>query len=66
MGAEVGVFALVTFLAARLGDASLAAHNLALTLASFSFSIQKAVTNGTPASTSRRASKRLMPLTVWP
>lgn len=39
MGAEVGVFSLVSVLAARLGDASSAAHNLALNLASFSFSI---------------------------
>jgi len=45
MGAEVGVFALVTLLAAKLGDASLAAHNLALTLASFSFSLALGVGN---------------------
>jgi MATE family multidrug resistance protein len=45
MGAEVGVFALVTVLAARLGDASLAAHQLALTLASCSFSIALGVGN---------------------
>jgi len=45
MAAEVGVFALVTLLAARLGDASLAAHNLALNLASFSFSIAIGVGN---------------------
>lgn len=39
MGAEVGVFSLVSVLAARLGDASSAAHNIALNIASFSFSI---------------------------
>jgi MATE family multidrug resistance protein len=45
MGAEVGVFALATLLAARFGDAALAAHNLALTLSSLSFSIALGVGN---------------------
>jgi multidrug resistance protein, MATE family len=39
MGAEVGVFALVGFLAARLGQAPLAAHQIAIALASFSFTV---------------------------
>jgi len=39
MAAEVGVFALVGLLVGRLGSAELAAHQIALTLASFSFSI---------------------------
>ena len=37
MGAEVGLFALVGLLAARLGAASLAAHQVAIALASFTF-----------------------------
>ena len=37
MGAEIGIFALVGLLAGRLGRAQLAAHQLALTLASFTF-----------------------------
>ena len=37
MGAEVGVFALVGLLAGRLGARSLAAHQVALALASFTF-----------------------------
>jgi len=36
-GAEVGIFALVGFLAARLGQVPLAAHQLAIALASFTF-----------------------------
>ncbi|HZX96585.1 MAG TPA: MATE family efflux transporter [Myxococcales bacterium] len=37
MGAEVGVFALVGLLAGRLGAQSLAAHQVAISLASFTF-----------------------------
>jgi MATE family multidrug resistance protein len=37
MGAEVGVFALVGVLAGRLGAPSLAAHQIAISLASFTF-----------------------------
>jgi len=37
MGAEVGVFALVGLFAGRLGDVSLAAHQIAIALASFTF-----------------------------
>lgn len=37
MGAEVGVFALVGLLAGRLGPRALAAHQVALSLASFTF-----------------------------
>lgn len=37
MGAEVGVFALATLLAGKLGDDAVSAHQLALSLASFSF-----------------------------
>jgi MATE family multidrug resistance protein len=37
MGAEVGVFALVGVLAGRLGAQSLAAHQIAISLASFTF-----------------------------
>jgi MATE family multidrug resistance protein len=37
MGAEVGVFALVALLAGRLNPQSLAAHTLAISLASFTF-----------------------------
>jgi MATE family multidrug resistance protein len=39
MGAEVGVFALVALLAARVGTLQLAAHQVAITLASFTFTI---------------------------
>src|SRR5205814_5022021 len=37
MGAEVGVFALVGVLAGRLGQMSIAAHQVAISLASFTF-----------------------------
>jgi len=37
MGAEVGVFALVGVLAGRLGQTSIAAHQVAISLASFTF-----------------------------
>jgi len=37
MGAEVGIFALVGFLAGRLGTTQLAAHQVAIAIASFSF-----------------------------
>ncbi len=37
MGAEVGVFALVGVLAGRLGQMSIAAHQIAISMASFSF-----------------------------
>ena len=39
MGAEVGIFALVALLAARVGTLQLAAHQVAISLASFSFTI---------------------------
>jgi multidrug resistance protein, MATE family len=39
MGAEVGFFALVGFLAARLGAIPLAAHQLALSMASLTFTV---------------------------
>lgn len=39
MGAEVGIFALVGFLAARLGELPVAAHQLAISLASLSFTV---------------------------
>jgi MATE family multidrug resistance protein len=39
MGAEVGVFALVGFLAARLGALPLAAHQLALSVATLTFTV---------------------------
>ena len=39
MGAEVGVFALVALLAARVGTLQLAAHQVAIGLASFTFTI---------------------------
>jgi MATE family multidrug resistance protein len=39
MGAEVGIFALVALLAARVGTLQLAAHQVAIGLASFSFTI---------------------------
>ncbi|HEY6136757.1 MAG TPA: MATE family efflux transporter [Thermoanaerobaculia bacterium] len=39
MGAEVGVFALVALLAGRLGTLQLAAHQLAINIASFTFTV---------------------------
>jgi MATE family multidrug resistance protein len=39
MGAEVGIFALVGFLAGRLGALPLAAHQLALSIASLTFTV---------------------------
>lgn len=39
MGAEVGVFALVALLAARVGTLQLAAHQVAISLASFTFTV---------------------------
>jgi MATE family, multidrug efflux pump len=39
MGAEVGIFALVGFLAARLGALPLAAHQLAISVASLTFTV---------------------------
>jgi MATE family multidrug resistance protein len=39
MGAEVGIFALVGVLAARLGTLQIAAHQLAIVLASFTFTV---------------------------
>ena len=39
MGAEVGIFALVALLAARVGTLQLAAHQVAISLASFTFTI---------------------------
>jgi MATE family multidrug resistance protein len=39
MGAEVGIFALVGFLAGRLGAVPLAAHQLALSIASLTFTV---------------------------
>jgi MATE family multidrug resistance protein len=39
MGAEVGIFALVGFLAARLGELPLAAHQLAISVASLTFTV---------------------------
>jgi MATE family, multidrug efflux pump len=39
MGAEVGIFALVGFLAARFGALPLAAHQLALSIASLTFTV---------------------------
>jgi MATE family multidrug resistance protein len=39
MGAEVGIFALVALLAARVGTLQLAAHQVAIGLASFTFTI---------------------------
>jgi MATE family, multidrug efflux pump len=39
MGAEVGIFALVGFLAARLGALPLASHQLAISIASLSFTV---------------------------
>jgi MATE family multidrug resistance protein len=45
MGAEVGVFALVGFLAGRLGTVQLAAHQIAIALASFSFNAAVGIGN---------------------
>ena len=45
MGAEVGVFALVGFLAGRLGTVPLAAHQIAIALASFSFNAAVGIGN---------------------
>lgn len=39
MGAEVGIFALVGFLAARLGELPLAAHQIAIAVASLTFTV---------------------------
>jgi MATE family multidrug resistance protein len=39
MGAEVGIFALVGFLAGRLGSAEVGAHQIAIALASFTFTV---------------------------
>jgi MATE family multidrug resistance protein len=39
MGAEVGLFALAGFLAARLGELSLAAHQLAISIATLTFAV---------------------------
>jgi len=39
MGAEVGIFALVGVLASRLGTLQLAAHQLVITIASFTFTV---------------------------
>jgi MATE family multidrug resistance protein len=45
MGAEVGIFALVGFLAGRLGTVPLAAHQIAISLASFSFNLAVGIAN---------------------
>jgi len=45
MGAEVGVFALVGVLAGRLGQMSIAAHQVAISLASFTFCFAVGVGN---------------------
>jgi MATE family multidrug resistance protein len=45
MGAEVGVFALVGFLSGRLGTVPLAAHQIAIALASFSFNAAVGIGN---------------------
>ncbi|HEY0593040.1 MAG TPA: MATE family efflux transporter [Thermoanaerobaculia bacterium] len=39
MGAEVGVFALVGLIAGKFGEAALGAHQVAITLASFTFTV---------------------------
>jgi len=39
MGAEVGIFALVSFLSGRLGASALAAHQLAISIASLTFTV---------------------------
>lgn len=45
MGAEIGVFALVGFLAGRLGREPLAAHQIAIAVASFSFNAAVGIGN---------------------
>lgn len=45
MGAEVWVFTLVAFLAARLGTESMAAHQIAIAVASFSFNATVGIGN---------------------
>ncbi len=45
MGAEVGIFALVGFLAGRLGTVQLAAHQVAIAVASFSFNAAVGIGN---------------------
>jgi len=45
MGAEVGIFALVGFFAGRLGTVPLAAHQIAIALASFSFNAAVGIGN---------------------
>ncbi|HET7754084.1 MAG TPA: MATE family efflux transporter, partial [Anaeromyxobacteraceae bacterium] len=45
MGAEVGVFALVGFLAGRLGADQIAAHQIAISIASFSFTVAVGIGN---------------------
>jgi MATE family multidrug resistance protein len=45
MGAEVGVFALVGLMAGRLGSVPMAAHQVAIALASFSFSAAVGIGN---------------------
>ncbi|HET7826445.1 MAG TPA: MATE family efflux transporter [Anaeromyxobacter sp.] len=45
MGAEVGIFALVGFLAARLGAIPLAAHQLAISMASLTFTVAVGIGN---------------------
>ena len=46
MGAEVGIFALVGFLAGRLGTTAVAAHQIAISLATFTFTIAVGLGNG--------------------
>jgi MATE family multidrug resistance protein len=45
MGAEVGIFALVGFLAGRLGAEHIAAHQIAISIASFSFTVAVGIGN---------------------
>jgi MATE family multidrug resistance protein len=45
MGAEVGIFALVGFLAGRLGPAEIAAHQIAIAYASLSFCVALGIGN---------------------
>ena len=45
MGAEVGVFALVGFLAGRLGPAAIGAHQIAIALASLTFCVALGIGN---------------------
>jgi MATE family multidrug resistance protein len=45
MGAEVGIFALVGFLAGRLGADHIAAHQIAISIASFSFTVAVGIGN---------------------